>query len=338
MSENGYCFMTIEKVKDKGSLTRKYQHNYRTGKVPNADPELLHKNEELVKLGGKTYVEKFDEIMNRLREQNPKIRKNAVLALEIVTTFSRDKIESVDLEKWKSDQVKWLRENFNPNPEEFGDNVVSVMFHGDEAGNVHCHSVIIPIDDKGHLNASYFLDGRAAMIKLQDSYGDMMEERHGLKRGLRGSSAKHEDIKRFYAAQNMALAQEGPEIRTVKGRKETVEEYKERSDEYIKDLHLKMLAMQKEHERTIAEMRTLSLQERLDYYKKKKKLETDTGLLEGIENLKEVVSKGNVMDELYEGLQHYPDKDKAKLVNDAIVDIVKFERERKEEIKRTGKK
>ena len=147
----GYCFMTIEKVKDKGTLARKYQHNYRTGKVPNADPTLLHRNEELVKLGGKTYVEKFDEIITRLKEQNPKIRKNAVLALEIVTTFSREDIETVDVEKWKSDQVKWLRENFNPNPEEFGDNVVSVMFHGDEAGNVHCHSVIIPIDDKGKL-------------------------------------------------------------------------------------------------------------------------------------------------------------------------------------------
>ena len=330
--------MTIEKVKDKGSLTRKYQHNYRTGNVPNADPALLHKNDELVRLNGQTYVEKFDEVMNRLKEQNPKIRKNAVLALEIVTTFSREDIETVDVEKWKTDQVKWLRENFNPNPEEFGDNVISVMFHGDEAGNVHCHSVIIPIDDKGKLNASYFLDGRAAMIKLQDSYGKLMEERHKLQRGLRGSQAKHEDIKRFYAAQNQALAQEGPEIRKIGGRKETVEEYKERCDEVIKDLHLKMLAMQKNHERQVAEARTLNLSEKLDFYNKKKKLEKETGLIEGVENLSEVINKSNVMEELFEGLQHYPDKKKAKMVNDAIIEIVEFERNRQEEIKRSGKK
>ena len=334
----GYCFMTIEKVKDKGSLSKKYQHNYRTGKVSNADPALSYKNKELVKLGGKTYVEKFDEVLNRLKEQNPKIRKNAVLALEIVTTFSREDAEHVDVEKWKSDQVKWLRENFNPNPEEFGDNVVSVMFHGDEAGNVHCHSVIIPIDDKGKLNASYFLDGRVAMIQLQDSYGKMMEERHRLKRGLRGSSAKHEDIKKFYAAQNMALAQEGPEIRIIRGRKETVEEYKERSDEVIKDLHLKILAEQKAHERAINELRTNNLNEKLEELKRRKKLETEYGLVEGIENVKEIINKGNVMTELFEGLQHFPDKERSKTVNDAIVDIVNFERERKQELKRAGKK
>ena len=334
----GYCFMTIEKIKDKGTLTRKYQHNYRTGNVPNADPSLAHKNEELVKLNGMTYVEKFDERMNQLKEQNPKIRKNAVLALEIVTTFSREDAEHVDLEKWKSDQVKWLRETFNPNPEEYGDNVLSVMYHADECGNVHAHSLILPIDSKGALNSSYFLDGRAAMIKLQDSYGKMMSERHGLKRGLKGSSAKHEDIKRFYAAQNMALAQEGPEVRTIRGRKETADEYKQRSDEVIKDLNLKMLAEQKKHERELAEVRTLSLDEKSRFYKQKKQLENDLKLIDGIDNIQEIIAKGNTMTELFEGLKHFPDKKKAKMVNDAIIEIVEFERQREEEIKRTGKK
>ena len=334
----GYCFMTIEKVKDKGSLTRKYEHNYRIEKVPNADPALIHKNDELVKLNGKTYVEKFDEKMNKLKEQNPKIRKNAVLALEIVTTFSRAEIDNVDIEKWKSDQVKWLRETFNPNPEEFGDNVVSVMFHGDEAGNVHCHSIIIPIDDKGKLNASFFLDGRANMIKLQDSYGKMMEERHKLQRGLRGSSAKHEDIKRFYAAQNMALAQEGPEIRTIHGRKETVEEYKERSDEVIKDLHLKILAEQKAHERAINELRTNNLNDKIADLKRRKKLEEDIGLVNSTEDIREVIGKGKAMTDLYEGIKNYPDQEKAQMVNDAIIEIVEFERKRKREIQRSGKK
>lgn len=334
----GYCFMTIEKIKDKGTLTRKYQHNYRIGNVPNADPSLAYKNEELVKLNGKTYVEKFDERLNSLKEQNPKVRKNAVLALEIVTTFSREDAEHVDIEKWKTDQVKWLRENFNPNPEEYGDNVISVVFHGDEAGNAHCHALLTVFDGKGRMNASHFLDGRAAMIKLQDSYGKMMEERHGLKRGLKGSSAKHEDIKRFYAAQNMALAQEAPEIRTVRGRKETVEEYKERCDEVVKDLHLKMLSEQKKHERELAEVRTLSLDEKNRFYKQKKDLEKTLNLLDGIDNVQEIIAKGNTMTELFEGLKHYPDKKKAKMINDSIVEVVEFERQREEEIKRSGKK
>jgi hypothetical protein len=184
----GYSFMTIEKVKDKGSLTKKYNHNYRKGKIDNADPNLADQNEELVKLDPdaeytehtKTYVDAFNEKMEKLKETNPKIRKNAVLALEVVTTFSREDAEHVDLEKWKKDQVEWLRKTFNPDPEKYGDNVISVMYHGDEAGNVHCHSVVIPIDDKGQLNCSYFLDGRAKCIEMQDSYGKMMMENHNL--------------------------------------------------------------------------------------------------------------------------------------------------------------
>lgn len=330
--------MTIDKVKTKGELVKKYEHNLRTAPVPNADPSLYFKNEELVKLHGKTYVEKFDEAIERLKKQNPKIRKNAVLALEVVTTFSREDIEHVDVEKWKADQVKWLRETFNPNPEEFGDNVVSVVFHGDEAGNVHCHSIVIPIDDKGHLNASYFTDGRIKMNALQDSYGDLMQKNHNLKRGLKGSVAKHEDIKRFYAAQNAAIAHEGPEIRTIHGRKETVEEYKERVDTVIQDLHLQMLAQQKAHERAIAELRTINLNDKINIHKQRKKMEEEYHILEGIDNLDEKIAKASVMDELYEGIQHFPDKDKAQMVNDAIVEIVEFQRNRALEIKRSGKK
>ncbi len=333
----GYCFMSIEKIKDKGTLTRKYQHNYRVGNVPNADPALRYKNDELVKLNGMTYVEKFDERMNRLKEQNPKIRKNAVLALEVVLTFSREAMGTIDLEKWKKDQVEWLRQTFDINAEEIGSNILSVVYHGDEQ-NGHIHAILTGCDPSGKLNASYFLDGRAAMIKLQDSYGKMMEERHGLKRGLKGSSAKHEDIKRFYAAQNMALAQEGPEVRTIRGRKETADEYKQRSDEVIKDLNLKMLAEQKKHERELAEVRTLSLDEKSRFYKQKKQLESDLKLIDGIDNIQEVIAKGNTMTQLFEGLQHFPDKKKAKMVNDAIIEIVEFERQREEEIKRTGKK
>ena len=55
-----YCFMSTEKIKSLGAFTRKYEHNYRTGHVPNADKDRAHLNEEIISLPeGKTYVDVF---------------------------------------------------------------------------------------------------------------------------------------------------------------------------------------------------------------------------------------------------------------------------------------
>lgn len=337
----GYCFMTIEKVKDKGSLTKKYNHNYRKGEVSNADPKLASANEELVKLDPdaeytehtRTYVDAFNDKMEKLKETNPKLRKNAVLALEIVTTFSREDAEHVDIEKWKKDQVEWLRKTFNPDPDKYGDNVISVMFHGDEAGNVHCHSVVIPIDDKGKLNCSYFLDGRTKLIQMQDSYGQMMMDRHQLKRGLKGTVAKHETIKRFYAQANQAAAKEGPAVGKIDGRKETADEYKVRSDEVIKDLNLQILALQKKLERQEVEMKTMDMNEKINFYKKKKDFEQEVAAAESIKDLDIMKAKAQTMDMLNEALQHYPDKKKAKEIFKEMQELLNFEKERQEKIK-----
>ncbi len=70
--------------------------------VLNADPEMSYLNEELVKLDDKTYVEAFNERMKTLGYgEDKKIRSNAVYAFEVVTTFSREDHEKIDLEEWK---------------------------------------------------------------------------------------------------------------------------------------------------------------------------------------------------------------------------------------------
>ena len=69
-----------------------------------------------------------------------KIRSNAVLGFEVVTTFSREDADHMDCNKWKENNTKWLTETFNIDPEKYGNNVLSVVYHGDEPGNVHCHA------------------------------------------------------------------------------------------------------------------------------------------------------------------------------------------------------
>lgn len=213
----GYCYMHIGKLKSKNHITNAYQHNYREMHVSNAIPELRCKNQELVNIPFKNgrpmdYMELWNERLLSLpyyskSEGNHKPRSNSVLALEVFTSFSREDT-SVDLEKWKAENLKWLQETFNAAPEKYGDNVLSVMYHGDEVGNVHCHAYIQPIDDKGHLNAFYYTggtrDGIPSYRAMQNSYAERMKQ-FGLERGIEGSKAAHKDIKKFYSELNQAI-------------------------------------------------------------------------------------------------------------------------------------
>lgn len=237
----GYSFMTIEKIKNPKQMMAKYKHNYREKEVLNADPEKQDLNEELVKLNGKTYNEMFEERTKSLGYGTSKnIRKNAVYGFEVVTTFSREDAETMDLEKWKQNNVEWLRSTFNANPEKYGDNVLSVMYHADEPGNVHCHAFIIPIDDKGNLNARYYVQNRTKMIALQNSYGKLMKKEHNLNRGVKNSKAKHQDIKRYYTALNMTLAKDLPLV----NENETAADYRSRVNEIYKNASLKIMGLE----------------------------------------------------------------------------------------------
>lgn len=205
----GYCFMDIKKIKSLNIMAAKYKHNYREITVPNAVPELSGMNRELVPLVGKDgtqidYNEAFKQKLESLEYyKTHKLRSNAVLAYEIVTTFSHEDADKVDIEKWQQDNVKWLKDTFNLTPEN-GNCVLSVMYHGDEYGNVHCHSLVVPVNEQGKICASRFTDGKAAMRELQDSYAEAMRG-HGLKRGIERSSAKHQDIKKFYTKLNQTM-------------------------------------------------------------------------------------------------------------------------------------
>lgn len=250
----GYSFMTIEKIKTTAQMRGKYKHNFRVIDVPNADATRSHLNEELVHTDGETYEEKYESRMKKfgygLKEADfkeqpelKKVRSNAVLGFELVLTFSREDRDRIDVEQWKKDNVKWLEKTFNPS-EEFkeknGSNVLSVVYHGDEAGNVHLHAFVLPIDERGRLNAQYYVKNRAKMIAMQDSYGKEMKERHNLDRGIKGSHARHEDIKRYYAALNMNLEKVLPPPFLD----ETVAAYRERANEVYTNLSLKTMGLE----------------------------------------------------------------------------------------------
>ena len=229
MSPMSYAFVDIQKIKSLGQLSAKNTHNCRLTDIDNVISELSGNNEDLVALPQKdgramSYVEAWNQRMQELSYgQSRNIRKNAVLAYEVVLTYSRD--ESIDVERWKQENVKWLKKIFDVAPDKKS-NILHMVYHADETGNVHCHAIIVPIDNKGHLNAKYFTNGSKAMSALQTSYGEAMKPL-GLQRGVAGSSARHQDIRKMYASLNNAMTL--PEVQQG----ETAKQYKERVEEDI---------------------------------------------------------------------------------------------------------
>lgn len=149
-----------------------------------------------------------------LHDGGGKIQKNSVLAIELMcsaspTAFER---ESFDLKQWAIANVQFFQQTFGQ------DNILDLVLHVDEK-TPHLHAIIFPLifspetrgrrpaDDsaqklkphKPRLAASRWLNGRAALARLQTNYAQAMGP-FGLARGQERSTAQHGLIKKFYGA------------------------------------------------------------------------------------------------------------------------------------------
>lgn len=319
----GYSYVHINKLYSYYKIGKAYEHNYRLSEVSNAASEHRNRNEELICLpvrNGKrlSYLETWQERLQMLPayvDGNRKIRKNAILALEIVTSFSREERNQLPLDQWKEANVNWIQETFNTDATQYGNNVLSIMCHDDETGNIHCHAFIQPIDQKGHLNASFFTDGRensrSRYARLQDSYAEAMFSL-GLQRGLRGSKARHKDIQKFYTELNQAI-ENVPHPQTGELATDYYERFQEQletlsavylkkglereraADEWvtrkINDYKMQMRIEQQNEQRNVEkELRTLSLQvieARTHYKESQQKIQEATAMYQQLIDHKE---------------------------------------------------
>lgn len=291
----GYCFLSLQKVKTLGQLKSKFYHNHRIADVENADPMLQHLNKNLIQCqlmdGTKTdYATAWNERIDNLDYyKNHKVYANAVKAMEIVMTFSRE--DSIDIDAWQKKNISWLEKTFNV----AGDgrsNIMDVTYHADEPGNVHLHAIVIPIDENGHLNASRFTNGSRVMSEMQSSYARDMEE-FGLERGLRGSKAKHKDIRKFYAELNRSI-KSVPEPK----RGESAYEYKMRVLENLETTYAAALRNIEKEKRRQIEYITAYYREHYSEYQR-----TEEQIRENVELLNQLSSKTSESKEQNEQLQ-----------------------------------
>ena len=245
---SNYCILRISKIKSIQQMQAAYEHNYRLKEVPNEDPELEKFNHELITLNGKTYAEAFQDYIATIGygPNGKQIRKNGILALELVLTFSKEAAKQIDISKWEHQNIEWILNTF-PTPAEDGTNILSVVSHVSESVP-HIHAVLCCVDPSNNLNASYFIDGPAKLHKLQNSYATAMKPL-GLERGVPESSARHVDIRRFYGELNRALDVTIPEWTLS----DSPESYQKKVKEDIKDRAAIYLRKEKEHEKELRE-------------------------------------------------------------------------------------
>lgn len=173
MDDMGFAVLRFEKVKTERVLRARGMHNHREGRIPaHVDRSRTSRNEvEGNALSG----------FRRLSE-GVKMRKNGVLAVEAVVSFSPEKVKDINVARWKQENLKWFAEKFGK------ENILETALHLDEK-TPHLHIIFAP-RVKGKWNCREILGGKLKLRKLQDEYALAMEP-FGLERGRRRKGRTH---------------------------------------------------------------------------------------------------------------------------------------------------
>lgn len=185
-----YAILRVEKLKTLGQIGGSLAHTFRTRDTPNADPERLHLNEHH---GPQTPA----EIQTAFKEILPeKRRKDAVLGLEYLITFSPEFARANDGARYFEDARRWLVDRHG------AENVISTHVHRDEA-TPHMVAYVVPMKD-GRLRSTAFIGGPQMLSEMQTDFANDVGRKHGLERGIEGSNAQHQTIREYYARANEA--------------------------------------------------------------------------------------------------------------------------------------
>jgi hypothetical protein len=183
-----FAILRTAKLKSFGNVGGSLSHTYRTRETTNADPDRCNDNEH-------SHNSPAD-VMQALRDRLPdKYRKDAVIGLEYFVGASPQWFDGKTREhqdKYFHESIEWLKERHGE------ENVVGWSIHRDET-SPHLVAYVVPMSDRGTLNAKQWTGGAAALSKMQTDFAKNVGARNDLERGIEGSKAHHQTIKGFYA-------------------------------------------------------------------------------------------------------------------------------------------
>lgn len=197
-----YAILRTAKLTSFANVSSSAAHNFRERKTPNADPDRTPNN---ATSGAQSSKDVIATLKSRL-ETVPTVRKNAVLAIEYFIGASPEWFKENSeqaRESYFNVAEKWLKQKHG------AENVIAFTRQYDET-SPHVCAYVVPIDPRGKLNCSHFLDGRTKLSEMQTEFAEQVGQRFGLERGIEGSEAKHQTIKQYYAK----IQAPTPEVKT----------------------------------------------------------------------------------------------------------------------------
>lgn len=186
---SNYVIFRVEK-RSMGQAAAMARHALREAPTPNADPTKSAENKVL---GPRTAA----GVMGLLRSKLPADRrKNAVPCVECFVSASPEAMHAMPLKQqtaYFNDALAWIGERFGGK-----ENIVSAVIHRDET-TAHMQVLLVPLLNGG-LNAKKLVGNRNDMSQMQTDIADQVGKKYGLRRGEKGSRAKHTSIRQFYGA------------------------------------------------------------------------------------------------------------------------------------------
>lgn len=218
----GFQILRTKKLKQTVSVLRSLKHSHREQETLNADPSKRGDNGVLIGAGDANAVlQGFKQLLPE------KIRKGGVLCIEYLVTASPEsmqKMTKAQQDEYFNDAVKWLQERHGAK------NVIHAGVHRDET-TPHMFAYVMPYDSKGKMNASAFLGGSEVLSKMQTDFHQKVSQKYGLERGVKGSKAKHQRVKRHYAQLNEPDPKIGVTAAEIKPEKKGI--FKQESHEAV---------------------------------------------------------------------------------------------------------
>lgn len=181
-----YAICRVQKRTDLKQVGRSEGHNLRAYATAHADASAPRPT---ILFGSKGLTTQLKAALPEKR------RKDAVLAFEVFLGaspewFAQQSPEQV--QAWAEANVAWLQARF-------GHHLMQVVLHTDEQ-TPHLHAYCHPVHADGSLSYFKMLGSPKLMTELQTDYALAMKPM-GLRRGLRKSTATHQDTKKWRAEQ-----------------------------------------------------------------------------------------------------------------------------------------
>lgn len=218
MRRMDFAILRIQKLKSAVAVRSSLKHAFRDQETPNADLARTPNNSHV---GAKNTQEAISKFNAGLPD---KIRKNAVLCLEYLITASADFMKRksrASQDKYFSDSLAYLHKIYGK------ENVFYAGVHRDES-TPHMYAYVLP-KHEGKLNARHYIGGhKDRMSEMQTEFAESVGKKHGLERGVKGSRARHQKIKDYYAKVNAKTPEIAPAAVPRRGLLEKHEDYSRR--------------------------------------------------------------------------------------------------------------